>query len=318
MLKTLLIFVVAFNSFAYSQDSDWHMIIGGWNDDSMDGLTSVELFNWKTGEQCEMPLGLDNKLSAHVGAVISGTPIICGGFSDLQPQEDCYEYSSGSWSRTSSLIEATYFGGTAYVPNEGWFIFGGNSLTRSQRLQNLNSAWVEGPELFQAENEIGQCVVQLDDATTVFLGGSNNPFGIVSYDWKTDTYTENTAALTGQRSQSACALARNVNGDPLVAVAGGRNDGSKGLEVFNPRDGTVTVLSEVLPQEEMTDNQLQNAHMMSINGGTELLIYGGYDGFTTVDDIWKFTLADNKWTKVGQMIVPRDDHFVLEVTGFSC
>ncbi len=32
----------------------------------------------------------------------------------------------------------------------------------------------------------------------------------------------------------------------------------------------------------------------------------------------KFTLADNKWTKVGQMIVPRDDHFVLEVTGFSC
>jgi hypothetical protein len=28
------------------------MILGGWNDDSMDGLTSVELFNWKTGEQC--------------------------------------------------------------------------------------------------------------------------------------------------------------------------------------------------------------------------------------------------------------------------
>ena len=33
------------------------MIIGGWNDDSMDGLTSVELFNWKTGEQCQMPSG---------------------------------------------------------------------------------------------------------------------------------------------------------------------------------------------------------------------------------------------------------------------
>ena len=42
-----------------------------------------------------------------------------------------------------------------------------------------------------------------------------------------------------------------------VAIAGGRNDGSKGLEVFNPRDGSVTVLSEVLPQEELSDNQLQ-------------------------------------------------------------
>ena len=41
----------------FLEDSDWHMIIGGWNDDSMDGLTSVELFNWKTGEQCEMPSG---------------------------------------------------------------------------------------------------------------------------------------------------------------------------------------------------------------------------------------------------------------------
>ncbi len=39
------------------------MIVGGWNDDSMDGLTSVELFNWKTGEQCEMPSGKLGRLT---------------------------------------------------------------------------------------------------------------------------------------------------------------------------------------------------------------------------------------------------------------
>ncbi len=38
-------------------ESDWHMIIGGWNDDYMDGLTSVELFNWRTGEQCLLTNG---------------------------------------------------------------------------------------------------------------------------------------------------------------------------------------------------------------------------------------------------------------------
>ena len=53
--------------------------------------------------------------------------------------------------------------------------------------------------------------------------------------------------------------------------------------------------------------------MMAVNGGTELLIYGGYDGVSTQDVIWKYSLPDNKWTFVGRMIVPRDDLFVLPV-----
>jgi hypothetical protein len=34
------------------------MIVGGWNDEFVGGLTSVELFNWKTGEQCQMSQGV--------------------------------------------------------------------------------------------------------------------------------------------------------------------------------------------------------------------------------------------------------------------
>ncbi len=41
-----------------------------------------------------------------------------------------------------------------------------------------------------------------------------------------------------------------------------------------------------LIKTDFDSDTTQNAHMMSINGGTELLIYGGYDGTTTVDDIW--------------------------------
>ena len=62
--------------------------------------------------------------------------------------------------------------------------------------------------------------------------------------------------LSGQRYNSACALVKNLNGDLLVAVAGGSYPGSKGLEVYNPKDGSVTLLSEYLPQEEASDTQV--------------------------------------------------------------
>ena len=58
--------------------------------------------------------------------------------------------------------------------------------------------------------------------------------------------------------------------------------------------------------------------MMSINGGSELLLYGGFEGTSTQSGIWKFTLADNAWTQIGNMIVPRDDHFILPANGLSC
>ena len=62
--------------------------------------------------------------------------------------------------------------------------------------------------------------------------------------------------LSGQRYNSACALVKDLNGDLLVAVAGGSSPGSKGLEVYNPKDGSVTLVSEYLPQEEASDKQV--------------------------------------------------------------
>ena len=62
--------------------------------------------------------------------------------------------------------------------------------------------------------------------------------------------------LSGQRYNSACALVKDLHGDLLVAVAGGSYPGSKGLEVYNPKDGSVTLLSEYLPQEEASDKQV--------------------------------------------------------------
>ena len=68
----------------------------------------------------------------------------------------------------------------------------------------------------------------------------------------------------------------------------------------------------------LTMNNFQNSHMMSVDGGSKLLIYGGYDGITTQDVIWMFSMADKSWSILGTMTLPRDDHFVLPVNGYTC
>jgi hypothetical protein len=65
------------------------MIIGGKNNED---LSSVELFNWRTKEQCSLK-DLPIKVRIHAGTVFQGIPIICGGYVSDETTDECYKYS---------------------------------------------------------------------------------------------------------------------------------------------------------------------------------------------------------------------------------
>ena len=46
------------------------------------------------------------------------------------------------------------------IPGKGWYLFGGNGLSTSQSLVNINSTWEAGPAV-QAPRIQGQCAVQV-------------------------------------------------------------------------------------------------------------------------------------------------------------
>jgi hypothetical protein len=57
-------------------ESTWNIIIGGY--DGNVNVDSVELHNWKTGQQCfttNLPYGV----TLHSGVVMEGFPAFCGG-----------------------------------------------------------------------------------------------------------------------------------------------------------------------------------------------------------------------------------------------
>ena len=74
-------------------------MLGGINETGF--LSSVELFNWQTGEQCHLP-DLPYPVYGHVGTVLDGVPVFCGGDNGLI-QYKCFKLNLTdlTWNRVS-------------------------------------------------------------------------------------------------------------------------------------------------------------------------------------------------------------------------
>ena len=58
--------------------------------------------------------------------------------------------------------------------------------------------------------------------------------------------------------------------------------------------------------------------MVSIKAGSALMLYGGKLGSTAISQIWKYSVDQDSWTKVGDLIKPRIEHASYAVTGLEC
>ena len=98
------------------------------------------------------------------------------------------------------------------------------------------------------------------------------------------------------RRHSSCGLILDKDGQPLVAIIGGLFSDQKGMEIWNPRTNTVDLLWDVIPPEVDGSLGLQDSQVVSLKGGQELLMYGGYQG-SYQDGIWKYVAADDTWKR---------------------
>jgi hypothetical protein len=98
------------------------------------------------------------------------------------------------------------------------------------------------------------------------------------------------------------------NGQKVVAIAGGRQDG---MEIWNPADGSVKALTQSFPTLGS-----ESTVMISVKQNSELIFYE-----TSYGDqgIWKYYQVNNTWSKIGERLGSAGCCFeVLPVTGISC
>jgi hypothetical protein len=60
------------------------------------------------------------------------------------------------------------------VPGKGVFTFGGvnTGILTSQQLPRIDGSWTYGPDLFQLQNDYGQCAVQVSNYNNYKQGKS--------------------------------------------------------------------------------------------------------------------------------------------------
>ena len=81
--------------------SDWQIIFGG----QSPFLNSVELFNWRTGQQCTFP-SLPNPVYGQAAIAVEGTVAYCGGLNNQgQAVLQCFKLqtSTRTWVQVSWL-----------------------------------------------------------------------------------------------------------------------------------------------------------------------------------------------------------------------
>ena len=129
------------------------------------------------------------------------------------------------------------------------------------------------------------------------------------------TYTKQATELFRNQTWTSCALLKGVNGEHLVAVAGGQSDGT---EIWNPLDGSVKLVSDDFPP--LTNSSICNSKLVPIKDGSELLLYGGCHGNVVQNGIWKFSssFGYNSWSEFGKMILRKDDHIVVPFDEIKC
>jgi hypothetical protein len=103
---------------------------------------------------------------------------------------------------------------------------------------------------------------------------------------------------------------KGINGEQLVAIAGGN---SAGIEVWNPADGSVKTLNSTFPLVG------PGPRMIAVNNNTELIFYESEYSDGSPNGIWKFSpVINNSWTKIGAMLNKGGYFSALPVDGFSC
>jgi hypothetical protein len=85
---------------------------------------------------------------------------------------------------------------------------------------------------------------------------------------------------------------KDESGQTLVVALGGE---AKGIETWNPSDGSSNVLSNETASEVGSTYGLMNASLVTVNNGQDVIIYGGKHSLYVRKRVWKYNLVSQSF-----------------------
>jgi len=167
-------------------------------------------------------------MSYATGAIVSGTPIVCGGESTgYKYHSECYKYTTNSWKFLTNMSTKRW--NSASVPVKGkLLVLGGkdgdrNRLATSEYVSPDGDASQPGPDLPGPRSS--HCAVKLSNGQVMLLGGypDENKKSAIIFHPDTEEFDQSLPSLTFGREKFGCATFNSPlhdNREVVLAVGG--------------------------------------------------------------------------------------------------
>ena len=188
------------------------------------------------------------------GAIVSGHPMLCGGYSGFntlrQPtlHSECYQHSKtmNTWTLLTTMTTKRVYSTSVPLNGKLW-VMGGtdsdkNKLSSSEYVPSDGGASQPGPELPSPRSDY--CAVKLSTGQVMLLGGYTKEKSVITFDPDTETFNTSLPSLKFARSSFGCTVfnsAMHENREVVLAVGG-----------FN--QATAEVLDHTQPNAEWTES----------------------------------------------------------------
>jgi hypothetical protein len=167
-------------------------------------------------------------MSYGTGAIVSGHPIICGGWSTESSRSDCYHHNkaSNSWTFLTNMTTKRYV--SASVPVNGkLLVLGGwgvdKRLATTEYISPFGDASQPGPDLPAPRSQ--HCAISLSNGQVMLLGGFQDRKSAIIFHPESETFDQSLPPMLYDRNRFGCASFYSPlhNNREVVLAAGGWN-----------------------------------------------------------------------------------------------
>ena len=202
------------------------LIVGGYDMIWQKDRNYSQTFNLSNSTtSCKNLPGYPIPMSSATGAIVSGKPLICGGWSVFGIHSECYQHNnvSNSWENVTYMNTHRYYSASVSL-NGKLFMMGGSDgsvMLRSTEYVSPEGLSQLGPNLPQPRYR--HCGVKLSNGKVMVLGGIPEGTSVITFDPEAETFDQSLSSMAHNRMDFGCAVLNSPLHDnrEVVLAAGG-------------------------------------------------------------------------------------------------
>jgi len=275
----------------------------------------TEVVDVVNGETCADLADFPVSNEGAVGAILNGTPIVCGGRYSSTFYQACYKLTNGGWQEFASMNERRLLAAGIMFKNK-FHIFGGyndaSGNLQTSEIISIDGAVEYGPELPEAVSS--HAITSINSTVSLLSGGWTGDYSPLTwfFNHETQAFSSGPSLLEGRQNHGSATIVDKVTKAKIPMVTGGIGNG------YSRLDTTELLINGMWQSGPPLPKALDSFSMLEIHG--DAYMFGGDDGDYN-SAIYQLTCSSGicSWSTLNQELkVARIDTIAIPVPNNFC